>query len=491
MEIDLGWRAFGRPVLMIMLSLGSQAAAQDGDPLWQEFDGRVLTFEEKRLLQVGLTAGGHYQGLIDGKWGEGSQAAFESYVLANDIAADDGLVHDWQMAVLGLEATAFVAEHGLAYRGGSPYGHLLLAPDGAFVVDPSTDVADLVLSAEGLEIRTLRSEVELAIELHHAFEADIPAWQEPYIVRLDTRWVTARGSGGPLFYVRTDYSPEADSFFTTIVADQGGAELALYRVVVGSIDDGGAAGLGTPGGALERAVAALEVAMAEPEPAEPEPPVVPSAAPVPGTEPPAATSSGTAFYVNNNDLVTAGHVVDGCAAVELTDGTPLMLVARHPTLDLALMSSPARSRTWIAIGEAAGAQLGQRVAALGYPYFGQFGTALHMTAGNVSALAGLADDPETLTISAPVQPGNSGGPLLALDGTLLGVVVARLDGLKVAEQTGTLPENTNYAVAGPALMAFLGAEGVSMPRLGGALPAIEDGIPDAMQQAVVPVICRP
>ena len=91
MEIDLGWRAFGRPVLMIMLSLGSQAAAQDGDPLWQEFDGRVLTVEEKRLLQVGLTASGHYQGLIDGKWGEGSHAAFESYVLANDIAADDGL----------------------------------------------------------------------------------------------------------------------------------------------------------------------------------------------------------------------------------------------------------------------------------------------------------------------------------------------------------------------------------------------------------------
>ena len=271
---------------MIMLSLGPQAAAQDGDPLWQEFDGRVLTVEEKRLLQVGLTAGGHYQGLIDGKWGEGSQAAFESYVLANDIAADDGLVHDWQMAVLGLEATAFVAEHGLAYRGGSPYGHLLLAPDGAFVVDPSTDVADLVLSAEGLEIRTLRSEVELAIELHHAFEADIPAWQEPYIVRLDTRWVTARGSGGPLFYVRSDYSPEADSFFTTIVADQGGAGLALYRVVVGSIDEtappASAPRAGRSSGRWRRS----RWRWRSPEPAEPEPPVVPSAAPVPGTEAP-------------------------------------------------------------------------------------------------------------------------------------------------------------------------------------------------------------
>ena len=87
-----------------------------------------------------------------------------------------------------------------------------------------------------------------------------------------------------------------------------------------------------------------------------------------------------------------------------------------------------------------------------------------MTAGNVSALVGIGDDPDNLTISAPVQPGNSGGPLLANDGTLLGVVVARLDGLKVVEQTGSLPENINYAVSGPALLAFLADEGVSLPR---------------------------
>ena len=57
---------------------------------------------------------------------------------------------------------AFVAEHGLAYRGGGRHGHLLLAPAGEFVLDPSTEVADLVLAAGGIEIRALDSEVELA-----------------------------------------------------------------------------------------------------------------------------------------------------------------------------------------------------------------------------------------------------------------------------------------------------------------------------------------
>jgi len=440
------------------------------------------------LLQVGLTATGHYQGLIDGEWGARSQAAIEAYVVANDIEDEDGLVHTYHMAVLGAEAMAFVAQHGLAYRGGSPYGHLLLAPAGEFVVDPSTEVADLALAAGGIEIRIFDSEVELAVAVHSGLEAETPAWQEPYLVRGDTRWVTARGAGGPLVYVRTDYSPAAGSFFTTIVSEGAGADRALYRVVVGSIADGRAASLSSPGGVLERAVAALAVEVA----AVAEPPVAPSAVP-PGEDEasPAAPSAGTAFYVNNNDLVTAGHVVDGCAVVEFADGTPLQLVARHATLDLALLSAPVRSRTWIAVGEAVEAQLGQRIAALGYPYFGRFGTALNMTAGNVSALTGIADDPDVLTISAPVQPGNSGGPLLANDGTLLGVVVARLDELKVIEQTGSLPENVNYAVSGPALLAFLVEQGVSLPRHEDADLDVEDGIPEAMQQAVVTVVCRP
>ena len=51
-----------------------------------------------------------------------------------------------------------------------------------------------------------------------------------------------------------------------------------------------------------------------------------------------------------------------------------------------------------------------------------------------------------LQISVPVQAGNSGGPLLNMDGEVVGVVVAKLSAVKVFQWTGDLPENVNYAI---------------------------------------------
>jgi hypothetical protein len=125
-------------------------------------------------------------------------------------------------------------------------------------------------------------------------------------------------------------------------------------------------------------------------------------------------------------------VVEDCRSLSFTDGTPIELVAMHSTLDLALLSSPRRSRNWIAVHRTGVARLGQRVIALSYPFYGSLTTALNSTGGNVSATVGLGDDPRLVTVTAPIHPGNSGGPLLALDGTVIGVVVATIN--KIAWQ---------------------------------------------------------
>jgi serine protease Do len=472
------------PALLVAALAAGMAVAQDLALLGAEFDARGLSDPEKRLLQVGLTASGDYDGLIDGAWGAGSQAAFEQYVLGAGLAEADGRVHNYHLAVLAAEAEAFAAANGLSYRGGTPYGHLLLTPPGDFVDDPATGIDDLVLTARGLEIRTFSSEPDAAAELHDALELRLGAGAVPYLVRSEHRWVTAARAGAALVYARTDYSPDADSFFTTLVSEAPGTDRALYRVVTAAITDAAAAELGAPGGALERVVAEGEALLAaapdaEPETADPPPP-----------GPPGGDGSGTAFFVTDRELVTAAHVVDGCRRLALDDGTPLALVARHPELDLALLASPRRSPSFIPVGDAGAARLGQRIFVLGYPFFGTFGTALNVTGGNVSALRGIGDDAATLTISAPVQPGNSGGPLLARDGTVIGVVFARLDSFSAVEATGALPENINYAVSGPALVAFLAGEGVALPPAAAPAPDLDEGVPEAMQQAVVPVICH-
>ncbi len=55
---------------------------------------------------------------------------------------------------------------------------------------------------------------------------------------------------------------------------------------------------------------------------------------------------------------------------------------------------------------------------------------------------------------APVQPGNSGGPLLDRSGNIIGVVVAKLNALKIAQRTGDIPQNVNFAVSLRALKAY-------------------------------------
>jgi hypothetical protein len=84
-----------------------------------------------------------------------------------------------------------------------------------------------------------------------------------------------------------------------------------------------------------------------------------------------------------------------------------------------------------------------------------------VTTGTISALSGLRNDRRNIQISAPVQPGNSGGPLLGEDGSIVGVVVEKIDAIKVARATGDIPQNVNFAISLGTLQSFLNANGVA------------------------------
>ena len=88
----------------------------------------------------------------------------------------------------------------------------------------------------------------------------------------------------------------------------------------------------------------------------------------------------------------------------------------------------------------------------------------NVTSGNVSALAGLGDDAKRLQITAPVQRGNSGGPLLDGAGNVIGVVVSKLDAVRAAKLTGDIPQNVNFAIKGALVRGFLDIHGVAYRR---------------------------
>ena len=78
-----------------------------------------------------------------------------------------------------------------------------------------------------------------------------------------------------------------------------------------------------------------------------------------------------------------------------------------------------------------------------------------MTTGIVSSLSGIKNNSRMLQISAAVQPGNSGGPLINSSGRIVGIVSEKLNALGVLRVTGAIPENINFALKTGAIRDFL------------------------------------
>jgi S1-C subfamily serine protease len=59
---------------------------------------------------------------------------------------------------------------------------------------------------------------------------------------------------------------------------------------------------------------------------------------------------------------------------------------------------------------------------------------------------GLGGDDVTFAFSAPIQPGNSGGPVLDDEGGVIGITMAKLDDRKTLEHAGLVAQNVNFAI---------------------------------------------
>ena len=92
------------------------------------------------------------------------------------------------------------------------------------------------------------------------------------------------------------------------------------------------------------------------------------------------------------------------------------------------------------------ATTGTTVFTIGYPFSGTLGEKSKLTEGIINSVYGIGDDPRFYQISVPIQPGNSGGPLINMKGEVIGVVTSTLDAIKVFEFSGTLPQNVNYGI---------------------------------------------
>jgi serine protease Do len=205
------------------------------------------------------------------------------------------------------------------------------------------------------------------------------------------------------------------------------------------------------------------------------------------------TALGSGFVIDPSGLiVTNNHVIDEAdeITVTLNDGTslPAKLVGRDPKTDLALVKvTPPHPLTAAHFGDSDHAHVGDWVIAIGNP----FGLGSTVTAGIVSArnrdiASGPYDD--FIQTDAPINRGNSGGPLFDMDGNVVGVNSAIFSPTGGSVGIGfSIPSNMAREVVdqlrqyGQARRGWLGvriqqvtsdiAEGLGLPGTQGALVA--------------------
>ena len=175
-------------------------------------------------------------------------------------------------------------------------------------------------------------------------------------------------------------------------------------------------------------------------------------------------SSGTAFFVAPSLLLTNNHVVRECKApiqVRYPDRPwyPATPSGLDETNDLALLHTDMANLS--AASFRFGPRLGESVASFGFPYPGVLSSSGNFTVGHVTSLSGISDDTRFLQTSTPIQPGNSGGPLLDMSGNVVGVVDAQLNAFGMMQANNSLPQNVNFAIQVPIVINFLSVKGVS------------------------------
>ncbi len=167
-------------------------------------------------------------------------------------------------------------------------------------------------------------------------------------------------------------------------------------------------------------------------------------------------ASGTGFAVASNGIiVTNYHVVNGATTIKVRgvngDFTKLYnakVITEDKNNDLAIIKINDINFTnlgtipFVINGKTS--DVGTSVFVMGYPLRSSMGDEVKLTNGIISSKSGFQGDVTSYQITAPIQPGNSGGPLFDSKGNLIGIVNAK--------HTGA--ENASYAIKATYLLSL-------------------------------------
>ena len=171
-----------------------------------------------------------------------------------------------------------------------------------------------------------------------------------------------------------------------------------------------------------------------------------------------ATASG--FFVDSiGSVVTAADRVRSCAQIEVEPNYRMAVRKIDDDLGIAVLS-PEMELSPIAFGRLAGDEIGpgSAIAVSGHSFSGLLGSP-SLTFGEIHSPYGLEGEANLAVINADAKQGDIGGPVLNLEGDVVGVL------LPLPSDGRLLPEGINFAARGNAVAASLAASGISAPAV--------------------------
>ncbi|HWU40275.1 MAG TPA: serine protease [Candidatus Acidoferrum sp.] len=194
--------------------------------------------------------------------------------------------------------------------------------------------------------------------------------------------------------------------------------------------------------------------------------------------------SGSGFVLRGAGLVlTSHHVVEGAKEIRVVlqgQEHPANVSRQDPKNDLALLSVAdfaVQPNEGLALDLSLGVHTGEWIFVIGYPLAEKLGGEASIVGGLVNTTVGPNDDPRLFRISAPLNPGNSGGPILNQHGQVVGMALAVL--------RGRLTEGIGFGVKVGAAATILG----SLTRA--SAPESTDPIsPERIFERVAPWVVR-
>jgi S1-C subfamily serine protease len=153
-------------------------------------------------------------------------------------------------------------------------------------------------------------------------------------------------------------------------------------------------------------------------------------------QPPKTIKLGTAWPIGHGYVVTCAHLLGelGKTTLILQDGTRIQakVELNDKANDIAVLKvKESKKLPRPLVFAKTTAITGTNVFTMGYPFSATLGKKPKLTEGIINSVYGIGDDPRFYQISVPIQPGNSGGPLINMKGEVIGVVTSTLDAIKL------------------------------------------------------------